>query len=45
MRNVALKDLQEKDSEIHQLKAVSRDVTQVQVQLCEEIHLKEDYTQ
>lgn len=44
MINVALKELQEKDSKIQQLTTTSRDATQVQVQLCEEVHLKEDYT-
>lgn len=42
-RNVALKELQEKDQEIQQLKAASRDATQVQAQLREEIRLKEEY--
>lgn len=40
---MVLKELQEKDAEIQQLKAASRDVTQVQMQLREEIPLKEDY--
>lgn len=35
--------MQEKDVEIQQLKAASRDVTQVQMQLHEEILLKEGY--
>lgn len=42
-RNVAQKELQEKDSVIYNLKATSRDVTQVQMQLREEILLKEGY--
>lgn len=42
-RNVALKELNEKDTKIQWLKVASRDVTQVQMQLCEEILLKEDY--
>lgn len=44
-RSVALKQLQEKDQEIQQLKAASRDVTQMHAQLREEIHLKEEYAQ
>lgn len=42
-RCVALKELQEKDQEIQQLKATSRDATQIQAQLREEICLKEEY--
>lgn len=42
-RNVALKEAQDKDSKIQWLKAASRDVTQVQMQLHEEILLKESY--
>lgn len=38
-----MKELQERDVEIQQLKATSRDVAQVQIQLHEEILLKEDY--
>lgn len=44
-RNVALKELQDKDSEIQRLKAASRDVAQVQMQLRKEILLKEGYAQ
>lgn len=42
-RNVALKESQDKDSKIRQLIATSRDVAQVQIQLREEILLKEGY--
>lgn len=44
-RNVALKELQERDQEIQQLKAVSRDATLIQAQLREEIRLKGEYAQ
>lgn len=42
-RNAALKEAQDKDSEIQRLKVTSKDVAQVQMQLREEILLKEGY--
>lgn len=45
IRSVALKELPEKDLEIQQLRATSRDATQVQPQLHEEIRLKKEYIQ
>lgn len=44
-RNVALKELQEKEQEVQQLKAASKNGTQIQALLLEEIHLKEEYAQ
>lgn len=44
-RNVAQKELQEKEQEVQQLKVASRYATQIQAQLWEEFRLKEEYTQ